>query len=219
MALAGDLLQALAGWFFRSNLSGGLKRVDSGEKSTGVDDLPPIVLVHGIFGFGKGIPLLLFVENLSGISSNRHYPEYSGRRSHFVGHSAGAQVIRVLQQMLADKAFDGYENTSPNWVLSITSLSGAFNGTTRIYLDGMQPDNGKSVKPASLLQLCRLGVISTIGSTLYYNFKFDHFNLSQRKTGIWGLVCLLGKTGPCASGDWILPDLTIQGSIRLNAHI
>ncbi|KAH0672244.1 hypothetical protein KY284_023331 [Solanum tuberosum] len=36
--------------------------------------------------------------------------------------------------MLADKAFKGYENTCKNWVLSIT---GAFNGTTRTYFDGM----------------------------------------------------------------------------------
>ncbi|KAK7274727.1 hypothetical protein RIF29_15824 [Crotalaria pallida] len=40
--------------------------------------------------------------------------------------------------MLADKALKGYENTSENWVLRITALSGAFNGTTRAYLDGMQ---------------------------------------------------------------------------------
>jgi triacylglycerol esterase/lipase EstA (alpha/beta hydrolase family) len=57
---------------------------------------------------------------------------------HFVGHSAGAQVVRVLQQMLADKMFEGYENTNENWVLSLTSLSGALNGTTRTYIDGIQ---------------------------------------------------------------------------------
>jgi hypothetical protein len=36
------------------------------------------------------------------------------------------------------QAFKGHEHTSENSVLSITSLSGAFNGTTRTYLDGMQ---------------------------------------------------------------------------------
>ncbi|KAM0038644.1 putative carboxylic ester hydrolase [Helianthus debilis subsp. tardiflorus] len=42
-----------------------------------------------------------------------HYPQWDEDHPiHFVGHSAGAQVIRVLQQMLADKAFKGYENTS-----------------------------------------------------------------------------------------------------------
>lgn len=33
-----------------------------------------------------------------------HYPEWDEDHPiHFVGHSAGAQVVRVLQQMLADK--------------------------------------------------------------------------------------------------------------------
>ncbi|XP_068467939.1 uncharacterized protein [Phaseolus vulgaris] len=155
-----------------------------------------------------------------------HYPEWDEDHPiHFVGHSAGAQVVRVLQQMLADKEFKGYENSSENWVLSITSLSGAFNGTTRTYTDGMQPEDGKTLKPICLLQLCRIGVIIYDWFDIswlknYYNFGFDHFNMSWRKMGIWGLVdCLLGNAGPFASGDWILPDLTIQGSIRLNYHL
>ncbi|XP_011071131.1 uncharacterized protein LOC105156632 [Sesamum indicum] len=274
-AVAGDLSQAFSDWIFKPNLAAGLRRDDS-EKSTTVDDLPPIVLVHGIFGFGKGrlgglsyfagaekkdervlVPDLgsltsiydrareLFYYLKGGqvdygeehsracghsqfgrVYEKGHYPEWDEDHPiHFVGHSAGAQVVRVLQQMLADKAFKGYENTSPNWVLSITSLSGAFNGTTRTYLDGIQPEDGKSLKPISLLQLCRIGVILYDWFDIqwlkaYYNFGFDHFNMSRKKIGIWGLVCcLMGKSGPFASGDWILPDLTIQGSIRLNSHI
>ncbi|MFS8028203.1 putative carboxylic ester hydrolase [Helianthus anomalus] len=58
-----------------------------------------------------------------------HYPQWDEDHPiHFIGHSVDARVIRVLQQMLADKAFRGYENTSENWVLSVTPLSGAFNG-------------------------------------------------------------------------------------------
>ncbi|MFS7888672.1 putative carboxylic ester hydrolase [Helianthus anomalus] len=58
-----------------------------------------------------------------------HYSQWDEDHPiHFVGHSADARVIRVLQLMLADKAFRGYENTSKNWVLSVTPLSGAFNG-------------------------------------------------------------------------------------------
>ncbi|GER51542.1 alpha/beta-Hydrolases superfamily protein [Striga asiatica] len=204
-ALARDLLQALADWTFGF----GKGRLGSLSYFGGAEKKDVRVLV-----------LITFALSLW------YYPEWDEDHPiHFVGHSAGAQVVRVLQQMLAGKAFDGYENTSPNWVLSLTSLSGAFNDTTRTYLDGMQPENGKSIKPVSLLQLCRIGVILYDWFDIqwlknYYNFGFDHFNLSRRKTGIWGLVnCLLGKTGPFASGDWILPDLTIQGSIRLNAHI
>ncbi|XP_012440723.1 uncharacterized protein LOC105765978 [Gossypium raimondii] len=273
-AVAADLSQALSECVFKSNVSLEVKKQDP-SKST-VDDLPPIVLVHGIFGFGKGkfgsfsyfggaekkdervlVPDLgsltsiydrareLFYYLKGGrvdygerhsktcghsrfgrIYEQGHYPQWDEDHPiHFVGHSAGAQVVRVLQQMLADKAFEGYENTSENWVLSITALSGAFNGTTRTYLDGMLPEDGQNMKPLCLLQLCRLGVIIYDWLDIpllkaYYNFGFDHFNLSWRKAGLWGLVdCLLGNAGPWATGDWILPDLTIQGSIKLNSNL
>ncbi|ONK67126.1 uncharacterized protein A4U43_C06F15980 [Asparagus officinalis] len=52
-----------------------------------------------------------------------------------------------------------YDNSNEEWVLSVTSLSGAPNGTTRSYFDGMQPDDGRSMKSICLLQLCRQGVI------------------------------------------------------------
>ncbi|CAA2954761.1 Phospholipase A(1) [Olea europaea subsp. europaea] len=274
-ALAGDLSQAVSDWFSKPNLENGLKGDDS-NKTTSGGDLPPIVLVHGIFGFGKGrlgnlsyfagaekkddrvlVPDLgsltsiydrareLFYYLKGGqvdfgeehskacghsqfgrIYEKGHYPEWDEDHPiHFVGHSAGAQVVRVLQQMLADKAFEGYEDTSENWVLSITSLSGAFNGTTRTYLDGMQPEDGRSLKPICLLQLCRIGVIIYDWFDIpclknFYNFGFDHFNMSWKKMGICGLIdCLLGNSGPFASSDWILPDLTIQGSLRLNSNI
>jgi len=91
-----------------------------------------------------------------------------------------------------------------------------------IIWDCFRPEDGKTLKPICLLQLCRIWVIiyDWFGISWlkkYCNFGFDHFNMSWRKMGIWGLVnCLLGNAGPFASGDWILPDLTIQGSTRLN---
>ncbi|KAF6135892.1 hypothetical protein GIB67_006784 [Kingdonia uniflora] len=271
-AVASDVSFALIECF-RPNISTGVVKQ---EESKNVEGLPPIVLVHGIFGFGKGrlggfsyfggaekrdervlVPDLgsltsvydrareLFYYLKGGqvdygeehseacrhlqfgrIYEQGNYPEWDEDHPiHFVGHSAGAQVVRFLQQMLADKSFAGHESTSENWVLSITSLSGAFNGSTRTYLDGMQPEDGRSLKPISLLQLCRLGVIVYDWLDIawlkgYYNFGFDHFNISWKKVGLSGLVdCLLGNTGPFASADWILPDLTVQGSLRLNSHI
>ncbi|KAK6802529.1 hypothetical protein RDI58_000309 [Solanum bulbocastanum] len=268
-AVAGDVSQSVSNWIFKPKFEGN-KEIKSSN------DLPPIVLVHGIFGFGKGrlgglsyfagaekkddrvlVPDLgsltsiydrargLFYYLKGGqvdygeehskacghsqfgrVYEQGHYPEWDEDHPiHFVGHSAGAQVVRVLHQMLADKAFTGYENTSENWILSITSLSGALNGTTRTYFDGMQPEDEKSLMPVSLLQLCRIGVIVYEWLDIpwmkdYYNFGFDHFSMTWRKVGIWGLLdYLLGNTGPFASGDWILPDLTIQGSIKLNRHL
>ncbi|KAJ1695313.1 hypothetical protein LUZ63_012011 [Rhynchospora breviuscula] len=236
---------------------------------------PPIVLVHGIFGFGKGrlgslsyfagaekkddrvlVPDLgsltsihdrardLFYYLKGGqvdygeehskacgharygkIYDTGHYPAWNEHHPiHFVGHSAGVQVVRVLQQMLANKEFCGHE-TSEDWVMSLTSLSGALNGTTRTYYDGMLPDDGRTMKSISLLQLCRIGVILYDWIDIpwlknYYNFGFDHFEMSWRKTGIVGLIdLLLGYSGPFASGDWILPDLTLQGSLKTNSGL
>ncbi|XP_061372734.1 uncharacterized protein LOC133315177 [Gastrolobium bilobum] len=271
--VAGDISQTL-------NENAEVKEgMPKGDREAHPDDLPPIVLVHGFFGFGpfaKGRLSALshvagaeqkdqrvIVPDLGSLTSvydrarelfyylkggqidygedhskacghsqfgpiykRGHYPEWDEDHPvHLVGYSVGAQVVRVLQQMLADKAFKGYENTSENWILSITSLSGAFNGTTRTYLDGMRPEDGRKLKRICLLQLCRIGVIIYDWFDIswlknYYNFGLDHFNMSWKKMGIRGLVnCLLGNAGPFASGDWILPDLTIQGSIRLNHHL
>ncbi|KAL5983970.1 hypothetical protein ACLOJK_018072 [Asimina triloba] len=247
--------------------------------------LLPIVLVHGIFGFGKGVvSQALHVSRLGGLSyfagaekktervlvpdlgsltsihdrarelfyylkggrvdygeehsriyghsrfgrmyEKGHYPEWDGHHPiHFVAHSAGAQVVRLLQQMLADKSFEGHHDTNDNWVLSITSLSGALNGTTRTYLDGMLVEDGRSMQSICLLQVLRIGVtfyhwFNFAWLKNYYSFGFEHFNFTWQKTGIMGLVdCLSCNAGPFASGDWVLPDLTIQGSMKLNSKI
>ncbi|KAJ6725631.1 ALPHA/BETA-HYDROLASES SUPERFAMILY PROTEIN [Salix purpurea] len=242
-ALTGDLSQALNECFSKPNVNVVVKEEtsettsSSTTKTTSVDDLPPIVLVHGIFGFGKGRlgglsyfagaekkDERVLVPDLGSLTSTYdrarelfyylkggqvdygeehsmayghsqfgrfykqgHYPEWDEDHPlHFVGHSAGAQVVRVVQQMLADKAFKGYENTSDKWVLSITSLSGAFNGATRTYIDGMQPEDWRNMKPICLLQFCRLGTIIYDWFDIhwlkaYYNFGFDHFNIYATK--------------------------------------
>ncbi|KAI5399374.1 hypothetical protein KIW84_064650 [Lathyrus oleraceus] len=157
------------------------------------DDLPPIVLVHGIFGFGKGrlgglsyfagaekkdervlVPDLgsltsiydrareLFYYLKGGqvdygeehskecghsqfgrIYEQEHYSEWDEDHPlHFVGHSAGAQVVRVLQQMLADKIMAFFHQ------LNFMSFSAS-----------NMSEDGKTLKPICLLQLCRIGVI------------------------------------------------------------
>jgi triacylglycerol esterase/lipase EstA (alpha/beta hydrolase family) len=52
-AVAGDLTQSLSESIFKPKSTIEVKQIDQ-EKTTDVNDLPPIVLVHGIFGFGKG---------------------------------------------------------------------------------------------------------------------------------------------------------------------
>ncbi|KAF0921050.1 hypothetical protein E2562_038400 [Oryza meyeriana var. granulata] len=108
-------------------------------------------------------------------------------------------------------AFEGYDNTSEKWVLSVTSLSGNLNDTTRAYLDRMQPEDGKSLKPVCLLQICWVGCflyhwLDVPWLKRYYDFGFGHFACMSRRA-----------MGPFATGDWILPDLVIQGAVRINA--
>ena len=55
-AVAGDLSQALNECLFKANSTNVVVKEDVPKgTSTNVDSLPPIVLVHGIFGFGKGV--------------------------------------------------------------------------------------------------------------------------------------------------------------------
>ncbi|KAJ0737540.1 putative carboxylic ester hydrolase [Helianthus annuus] len=53
-AVAGDLSLALNDFLFKSNIEPSIRDEKMGGSANGDDDLPPIVLVHGIFGFGKG---------------------------------------------------------------------------------------------------------------------------------------------------------------------
>lgn len=94
-----------------------------------------------------------------------------------------------------------------------------------LIVDDLRPEDGRTMKPISLLQLCRIGVIVYDWLNIswlkkYYNFGFDHFEMEWRKAGVSGLAdLLLGNSGPFASGDWILPDLTLQGSLNLNSNL
>ena len=52
-AVAGDVSQKLSDYLFKSNVGG-----ETDQSQSNVEGLPPIVLVHGIFGFGKGVIIM-----------------------------------------------------------------------------------------------------------------------------------------------------------------
>ena len=54
-ALAGDFSQALNEWIYKPYSNVREVTIDDSKILTSAVDLPPIVLVHGIFGFGKGV--------------------------------------------------------------------------------------------------------------------------------------------------------------------
>ncbi|CAI5481914.1 unnamed protein product [Closterium sp. Yama58-4] len=240
------------------------------------DAVTPIVLVHGIFGFGHGkfggisyfggaeyrhdkvlVPDLGSLTSIHDRARDLFYylkggtVDYGAEHSaaaghdrfgktyaqgkhplwdaqhpiHLVAHSSGVQAARMLQHMLHNKEFEGHDDTSADWVASITSLSGALNGTTRVYIDGLSVRDGVTVRPMCLLQVLRIGSIifewlDIAPLKAFYSFGFDHFPLSWRRVGLWGLVkALAGKTGPFASGDWVLPDLSLHHSMELNKKL
>ncbi|CAI5993726.1 unnamed protein product [Closterium sp. NIES-65] len=254
----------------------GMDAADGVASPCSPDAVTPIVLVHGIFGFGHGkfggisyfggaeyrhdkvlVPDLgsltsihdrardLFyylkggtvdygVEHSAACGHDRFGKTYAQGKHplwdaqhpiHLVAHSSGVQAARMLQHMLHNKEFEGYDDTSADWVASITSLSGALNGTTRVYIDGLSVRDGVTMRPMCLLQVLRIGSIifewlDIAPLKAFYSFGFDHFPLSWRRVGLWGLVkALAGKTGPFASGDWMLPDLSLHHSMELNKKL
>eukprot|EP00271_Cylindrocystis_brebissonii_P004607 TRINITY_DN1638_c0_g3_i2.p1 TRINITY_DN1638_c0_g3~~TRINITY_DN1638_c0_g3_i2.p1 ORF type:complete len:330 (-),score=26.47 TRINITY_DN1638_c0_g3_i2:453-1442(-) len=145
-----------------------------------------------------------------------------------------AYLYAFLDEELYMELPEGYEllgdkritrTTLPHWVASITSLSGALNGTTRVYLDGICPSDGLTIRTISLAQVLRFIVIALEwlelpGSRQMYRWGFDHFRLSWRERGFKGLFQLLrGEIGPFHTPDWILPDLSIQTAVRLNQRL
>lgn len=88
-----------------------------------------------------------------------------------------------------------------------------------------RPDDGRSMKTFSLLQILRVGVlfIEWLDISIvkrYYDFGFDHYNLGWHKAGIVGLVnTLLNNSGPFAHENWTVPDLSIQSALELNKKL
>lgn len=60
-AVAGDLSLALNDLFFKSNVEPSIRDEQFIGSPAADNDLPPIVLVHGIFGFGKGVMSFIMI--------------------------------------------------------------------------------------------------------------------------------------------------------------
>jgi len=61
------------------------------------------------------------------------YPEWDEERPiDLVGHSVGGVTLRVLVQLLAERAFPGHR-TSATWVRSVTTLASPHNGDPVVY--------------------------------------------------------------------------------------
>jgi hypothetical protein len=81
------------------------------------------------------------------------------------------------------------------------------------------------MKSISLLQVLRVAVLlyewlDIPALKRYYDFGFDHYNLPWHKAGMSGLRdTMLGRSGPFAKGNWVLPDLSIQYAVEVNKRL
>ena len=69
-AVAGDFSLALNEYLFKPNMNVEVKEDVPRGPSANAANLPPIVLVHGIFGFGKGVFPIFFSSFSNALPSN-----------------------------------------------------------------------------------------------------------------------------------------------------
>jgi triacylglycerol esterase/lipase EstA (alpha/beta hydrolase family) len=100
------------------------------------------------------------------------------RPVHLVGHSMGGPTITMLQQLLAEDYFGWGSND--RWVRSISSISGALNGSTATYFLGCDEQTGLLDEDSAggfLAQGIELFLRATGGLfDRFYDFDLDHWD-------------------------------------------
>ena len=150
------------------------------------------------------------------------HPAWSAEQPvHLVGHSMGAPTIVRLQQLLDDDFF-GWDSTH-QWVASISSISGALNGSTATYFFGCNESTG-------LLDEDTLGdfladlVEATLRATgglfdRVYDFDLDHWGITTDPDQPMGAYLDQVAASPMFRGrDNAAYDLTLQGALAHNAE-
>lgn len=140
---------------------------------------------------------------------------------HLVGHSMGGPTIFLLQQLLAEDYF-GWGST-PDWVASISSISGVLNGSTATYFLGCDETTGlldQDTAGTFLAHGIELFVRATGGLfDRFYDFDLDQWGLAARPGEILAdYVPRVARSPMFAGPDNGAYDLTIQSLLGLNAR-
>ncbi len=99
---------------------------------------------------------------------------------HMVGHGMGAATIRCLEDLL-EKDYWGW-SSDHTWISSVTSISGSLNGSTVIYLFGVDDDAGliQGFVPSELMRLFEIFTAATGGLfESIYDLDLDHWNFTR----------------------------------------
>lgn len=153
------------------------------------------------------------------------HPQWSAEQPlHFVGHSMGAPTIRMLQQMLEEQAFPGFA-TDHRWVQSVSSISGVNNGSTAVYLFGVDERSGlikRRSAAAAIIKLAELySALAPEKFKNFYDFDLAHWGLQRRpeESLLQHLRRILAHEDYLKDKNNPGWDLSVQGMRHWNAHL
>eukprot|EP01134_Creolimax_fragrantissima_P003723 CFRG3723T1 len=130
------------------------------------------------------------------------YPDWSSENPvHIVGHSAGGNTARVLQQYLHEKVFETHQHTGADWVRSLTTISSPHNGSPLAHT------LGHVIGEPGVVSLFSVGWFATKLSHIYDvmdipwvkkfapDLHIDHW-IGDHKSNMswWERASILGKT-------------------------
>lgn len=140
---------------------------------------------------------------------------------HLIGHSLGAQTNRCLQYLLEQDFWEWGSNE--RWICSITSLSGALNGSIATYYFGVDEQTGLISRSSGIAPILRLlelypylseGLLENV-----YDFDLKHWGYERQNSE--DLVSYLNRVSKSRflwESDNGIYSATLQGAYRDNGR-
>lgn len=131
-----------------------------------------------------------------------------------IGHSAGAQTCRMLQNLLAEDFWGVGSNA--DWVEAVVSVAGALNGSTLAYKYCDEERGALKMLPSAVVgkTLVAMHALSRVGATRLFDLHLDHWTGEAETVDV--LARRLDASRFISSGDNIGQDVTLHGAARLN---
>ncbi|MBG0811545.1 hypothetical protein IY145_19515 [Methylosinus sp. H3A] len=134
-----------------------------------------------------------------------------------IGHSAGAQTCRMLQNLLA-RDFWGV-GSSADWVEAIVAISGPLNGSTLAYRYCDEEQGKPKMLPSALVAgaLSVVSALSSVGASRLYDLHLDHWTREEASGELFAQR--LDASRFVESGDNLGCDVTLHGAAHLNRSL